>query len=483
MSIARKAIRGTFWFSGVSYITFAISLVGNMILARLLMPEDFGIFALALALNELVYILASFSFSQGVVQIQDEENVTDVAFVLSLALGVLLIILALVLSPIIAHFCSRKVAILFLILCGAGLINLLAGVYGAQLQKEFEFKSLSLVRFGASPLSMIIAVGMAFFGLGVWSLLVRSVLLSVFSFFGYRWLSSWKFKWHIDRKVFRRLFNFGCKMFFLRSLEIAYSRLDRLIIGTLSNTITLGLYHQARYLADLGNVVTAPGFFSVAFPTYAHYQNDKTRLEQSYRIVNYFLVRIMGFFLLTFALFPKEIIFLLYGQKWVKAAPALQIFCIYAFFVPIFENMKAFLMGKGQVSKAAKARLLQVASLIPLLIFGVLWKGLQGAAAATSIAMIIGILGGFYYINKSHPISFKEIHLRPLMAVALTILIYEFIKPVLNVQIKGLTSIAHIAGLNVIYALLLLIIENSALVTNIRFILSKIREKETFQLN
>ena len=59
MSIAKKAITGTFWLSGVSYITFAISLVGNIILARLLMPEDFGLFALALALNELVYILAT----------------------------------------------------------------------------------------------------------------------------------------------------------------------------------------------------------------------------------------------------------------------------------------------------------------------------------------------------------------------------------------------------------------------------------------
>ena len=130
MSTARKAITGAFWLGGVSYVAFGISLTGNIILARLLMPEDFGMFALALALSELLYILSSFSFSQGVIQIQDEENVADMAYILSFALGILLIVLALALAPVLAHFYSKKIAILFLALCGAGFISLLAGVYG-----------------------------------------------------------------------------------------------------------------------------------------------------------------------------------------------------------------------------------------------------------------------------------------------------------------------------------------------------------------
>ncbi len=478
MSTARKAITGAFWLGGVSYVAFGISLIGNIILARLLIPEDFGMFALALALSELLYILSSFSFSQAVIQIQDEENVADMAYILSFALGAMLIVLALGLSPVLVHFYSKKVAILFLALSGAGFISLLAGVYGAQFQKEFEFKRLSFVRLISSSLSVVLAVGMAFYGFGVWSLLAMAVSRSIISFLVYRFASSWRFSWNIDRKILKKLFNFGYRMFFLRSLEIAYTRLDRLVIGTLGNTIMLGFYHQARYLADLGNVATAPGFFQVSFPTYAKYQKDNKRLSETYKIVNYFLVRIMGFFLLTFVLFPKELISLLYGQKWIEAAPALQMFSIYAFFVPIFENMKALLIGKGQISEAAKARFFQVGSLIPLLILGILWKGLEGAVAATSLAMVIGVAGGFYYIKKFCIFSFREIYLKPLVVICVTALIFGFIKSKLNVQMGGLMTIAYIIILNLTYALLLLAIENNKLIANIKLILNKLKERE-----
>lgn len=477
MSIARKAIIGTFWLGGANYLTFGISLSGNIILARMLMPQDFGIFALALALSELLHILSNFRFSEGVIQIQNEEDVANMAFVLSLVLGVSVIILSLILAPILARLYSKTVAIMFLILAGAGLIDLLAGVYGAQLRKEFEFKNLSFIQFLASSFSVLLAVGMAFYGFGVWSLLGKSVLRTVLSFFGYRWVSSWRFSWNINRKAFRKIFDFGSKMFFLRGLEIVYCRLDRLIIGALTSATVLGLYHQARYLADLGNVAISPASVQVAFPTYARLQKDTNRISETYRIINYLIVRIMVFFLLTFAIFPREFIALLYGEKWIPAASALQIFALYAFFMPIYGNIKSLLIGMGRISEAAKTRLFQVISLIPLLILGVLWKGLEGAAAATVLAMGMGIIGCFHYLKKFCLVSFKEIYCTPIIAGFLTALIFLALKFNMNDQIKSLEAVYYILALNATYGLLLLLIENKRLLGNIRFILEKLKRK------
>jgi O-antigen/teichoic acid export membrane protein len=478
VSIAKKAITGTFWLGGVSYVTFGISLAGNITLARLLMPQDFGIFALALALSELLYILTNFSFSEGVIQIQDEENVADMAFVLSLALGGFLVILTLILSPILAHFYSKRLAIIFLVLCGAGLINLLADVYAAQLRKEFEFKNLSIIQLFASSLSVLLAIGMAFYGFGVWSLLTRSLLRTVLSFFGYRWISSWKFSCNINRKAFRRIFEFGSKMFLLRGLEIVYCRLDRLIIGILSNATVLGFYHQARYLADLGNVTISPVSVQVAFPTYARFQTDTNRISEAYRIINYFIVRIMMFFLLTFAIFPTEFVTLLYGEKWIPAASALQIFAFYTFFMPIYGNIKTLLIGVGRISEAAKTRLFQVISLIPLLTLGLLWRGLEGAAAATVLAMVAGIIGCFYYLRRFCPLSLKDIYGKPIIAGVLTALIFFSIRLNFSESLKTLEIAYSILALNLTYALLLLALENKKLLRNIRFIYDKLRAKK-----
>jgi len=479
VSIARKAITGTFWMGSSNHMAFGVSLVGNIILARLLVPEDFGIFALALALNELLYILASFSFSEGVIQIQNEERLFDTAFIFSFLLGGFLVILALALAPLINYFYSRKVSILFLVLCISGLINLLAGVYGAGLQKEFEFKKLSLVQLIASLLSVVLAVGMAFYGFGIWSLAARSVFLSVFSFFGFRWISTYRFQWNINRDSLRKLLAFGYKMFFLRSLEIVYSRIDRFIIGTLSNTITLGLYHQTRYLAELGNVAVGSASASVAFPTYAKYQNNIYHLSESYRLINYFLIRIIFFFALTLFVFPEESIFFLFGEKWTSAASSLRIFSVYALLMPIYGNIKFFLIGIGKIAEAAKTRFVQVVSLIPFLILGTLWKGLEGAAAGTTLAMVIGVAASFYYLKKLCGVLLRTIYGKPIIAGFLTALIFLGLKLYFDSQIKGSRAVYYILAMNITYGLLLFLIENKNLVTNIKFVLKKLKNKES----
>ena len=80
MSLARKAISGTLWTSGISYIGFVITFCIQLILVRLLVPEDFGLFALGISMSEIIFLFFSFSFSMAVIQIQEADDLFDTAY-------------------------------------------------------------------------------------------------------------------------------------------------------------------------------------------------------------------------------------------------------------------------------------------------------------------------------------------------------------------------------------------------------------------
>ena len=418
MSLARQAIFGVLWSSLGNYVGFAIGFAGQLVLVRCLAPDDFGVFALALSIFEILSILTAWCFSIGVIQMPEEPDLTDTAFWLSLVQGVILIVMAIAISVFLTWFYPQTKALpfVFMALGVSRGVSPLAAIYSAQLEKRLVYKGLSVIRIINSVISTTIAVVFAVSGFGVWSLVGKELSSVFLSLIGYRYISGWRFQWRFNRALAKRLVTFGNKMLLSRGLEAAFYRTDSFVIGMFGGVGILGFYSQARYLVDLANAAVAPATAVVALPVYARMQHDEDRLRETYRVGNYFLIRVMLPVCLIFTLFPGELISFLFGDKWIPAAAALQWLALYAVMVPVFENLKTLLYGIAWVGTTAWIRGLQIATAVPMIGLGFHFFSLRGSAMGFMVPILIGTLTMHIIGRRYTSESFIENSLSPVLA-------------------------------------------------------------------
>src|SRR5262249_39541616 len=179
MSLARKAISGTLWITGVSGVCFVLNFCVQLALVRLLVPEDFGLFMLGLSIGEILFILFGFGFSMAVVQIQEADHLLDTAFFLSLLSGLVIVLVGGLLSLILSRYYPLPSVLAFFTLCALQPINGCSSIYSAAMDKELQFTKSALVREVTISLSGFVAILLAYVGSGVWSLIGREILAAL----------------------------------------------------------------------------------------------------------------------------------------------------------------------------------------------------------------------------------------------------------------------------------------------------------------
>jgi O-antigen/teichoic acid export membrane protein len=417
----RRALVGVVWLSAAGYLTFALNFGLNLLLARLLFPKDFGQFALAGSLAELLSLITGLSFSQGIIQIQDTPGVVETAYVLSLRLYLgLLLGGALVSAAFIHHYPGRFIP-LFYSLFAVRNLSVISYVYSAQLERSFQYSQLSAVRLLASLVSIVVALGMAWRGAGVWSLLGREVALSVITLAGVRIASGWRYRGGYSAAAARRLWQFGRQMLAMRALEVVWYRADTAILGVIAGTLTLGFYDRGRYLAEFGHYMVAFAAVQVAFPVYSRLQARRGALTYAYRLSHGLLIRLMLPYLLWLALFPKELVGLLYGAgvRWNETAVILPWLAIFGFLFPVVDNIKVMLTGIGRLGDAVWIRLAQVIVSLPLLAPAIVIGGPRGAAIVMVLSEVGGLVAGYRALRLQVGGLYLRSYLRPAVAAAI----------------------------------------------------------------
>jgi len=417
----RRALVGAVWLSATGYLAFIMNFGLNLLLARLLFPKDFGQFALAGSLVELLSIVAGFSFSQGIIQMQNEPGVIDTAYVLSLRLyGTLLISGGAIVALLSPHYPGIFLPLFFALLAARNL-SLVSYVYSAQLERTFSYNQLSMVRLASTVLSIVLALALARAGAGVWSLLVREVALSVISLIGARIATGWRYhRGGYHPETARKLWRFGWQMFVTRALEVIWYRGDTALLGILLGTLVLGFYDRARFLAESGLNVVSFAAVQVAFPVYARLQGRPDAVTYAYRLSHGLLIRLMFPLLIWLALFPQELVGLLFGAgvRWAETAALLPWLAGFGFLFPLVENVKVLLIGTGGLRSALWTRVAQVVVALPLLVPAIKLGGPRAAAAVMGLSEVAGLIVGYRVLRSYVTGIYLQSYLRPALAAA-----------------------------------------------------------------
>lgn len=387
---------------------FAISIL----LARLLMPESFGVIALTTVFIAFTNIFILNGFNVSLIRKAHVEKI-DYSTVMTMSLSFVTIINFAIffLAPYVADFYGINVLCPVLRVMVFGLyFSAVSAVVSAKATRELKFKQMAIPSFTSNALGGVIAVVIAYMGGGVWALVAQHIIASfvimIWMIILFRFPLSLKFSWD----VVRGHLNFSLGVIGTSFLEFLGNHVSSLIIGKVYKSKGLGFYDRAGVLPEMISINLAGAISSVLLPTLAKHQEDlkyvKGLTRKTVSLSFFIIVPVM------FGLIGCANIFVpvLLTEKWCPMIPLLYITCVYYAIAPVRTIEYGLLYSMGRSDFAVKVECLRallmiigiivVAIVIKLSIFYVVLTNLL-------VSFVVSISVHFY-VKKIISYSFKE---------------------------------------------------------------------------
>lgn len=349
----KQIISSLFWKlmerAGVQGIQFLVMII----LARLLLPEDFGIIVIVTIFIMIANIFVQSGFNTALIQ---KKNVDEVdfssVFYLNLFVTTLLYVVLFFIAPFIASFYEEPQLIIILRILSLSLfLGAINSIQNAIISRRMQFKKLFFSGLGASIVAGIISIAAAYTGFGVWALvahqLTSQLLVTVIL-----WLTlDWRPKFLFSTERLRSLFSFGWKLLFSSLLDSFYSNVRSLIIGKMFSPALLGFYSRGdQFPSFLVNNING-SIQSVMLPALASHQDNRKRVKEMVRrsiVTSSFVIFPM---MVGLAVIAEPLVTVLLTEKWLPSVPFLQIFCIaYALWPIHTANLQAInALGRSDI--------------------------------------------------------------------------------------------------------------------------------------
>ena len=330
MSLGQQTVSGVAWTTVQRFATLFLAFVANLVLARLLSPDDFGCIALLMVFISLSQIFVDGGFGAALIQKKDPtiEDYSTI-FYWNLLLAVALYFLLFFLAPVIARY--YEIPILKEILRVQGLIIILDSfglVHKNNLRKTLQFKKISLIVLGANLIAVVIAITMAYNGFGVWCLVAQQLLISGMSTVLYWIFNRWKPSLVFSMKSFKELFGFGGFILLSNMIVTFANEVQALIMGKMYTARDVGLYSQARKFESIMSNTASTVVNQVTFPIFSKFQDDLEHLQSILRRITKVMAFVVFPAMILVILIAKPAIVLMLTDKWVDCVPYFQILCI-----------------------------------------------------------------------------------------------------------------------------------------------------------
>ena len=329
-SLKQKATSGVIWVALQKYTVMLVTFVSDIVLARLLMPYDFGCVEMLAVFILLAETTVNGGFGAALIQ-KKRPTQEDYSTIFYWNLGMAFLIYAVLyfFAPAIARFYG--IDSLSLILRVQGLI-LFVYVFNiiqfSLLKKQLRFKAVSIVTVIASVISLAVTIVMAYAGCGVWSLVARNLvmagLMALIMWFYVKWRPSLVFSW----KSFKELFSFGF-FIFLSNLVTSFStKVQSLLIGRYFNPSVMGFYSKAAGTEGHASTSISQIMDQITYPLYAEVQDDLRALQNMVKRITMTLAYLTFPMMFILMLVAKPLFVFLYTDKWLPSVPYFQVLCI-----------------------------------------------------------------------------------------------------------------------------------------------------------
>lgn len=394
-SLRRSTTRGFVWTMSQAIVVRGLSLVGFVVLARLLSPHDYGLAAIANVFVVLLQMISAGGFSQTLVQRPEvDETDLDTIFWISLGTSVALAVgLCVAAWPLAALYHEPELRPVLQVLSVTFVAVALGATHAAVIQRRLEFRLIAWPTMLANLIATAVGVGFAVLGFGVWSLVVQTVLGPSLGLVFIVPRSGYRPGRNVSRERFRELFASSRHFLGGTLMNFLNGRADDFLIGATLGPVLLGVYAVAYRVLTVMIDVLSTTSRSVAFPIFSRVQHDRARLGRAYTSVTRMCAVIaMPGYLLAFAAAP-EIVDVLFGHKWHAAIPVMRILALFGPVQAVGQFNGALLQSIGRARLVF--RLLVAGTVLQVIAFAIAVPfGIQWVAASLVIrAYVLAPIG------------------------------------------------------------------------------------------
>jgi PST family polysaccharide transporter len=390
--LTRRSVRGGFTTVISQGIQFLFTTASTIVLARLLVPADFGVVAMVTAITALGQGFADLGLSEATIQ---RENIThrqvSTLFWINVAIGVALMLLTAGMAPVLTWFYRdpRLVSITLL----ASLTFLVGGLrvqHDALLRRQMRFRALALRDMLSTAVGVLVGVTTAWKGAGYWAILIVPLVTNftqmTLSWSMVRWIPGLPQR---DADV-GSMISFGGKVATSYVMLNFLKSVDQILIGRYWGPAPLGLYSRAYNLLTLPTRQLQIPVSAVAVPAFSRIHGDRDRFARFYlRTINLMVWITAPIFAFLFVA-AEPVIVIVLGTRWRDAAPIFKILAVSAL-AQVLHGSTIWVF----VSRGESGRLLKLTGLIsPVLIASYLVGlpfGVTGVALTGSV-FLIGIV-------------------------------------------------------------------------------------------
>lgn len=372
-----KVLSSLFWKFMERGGTQGIQFIVQIILARLLLPEDYGIIALVVVFTSIASIFVQSGLNTALIQKKDADELDfSSVFYLSLFLACIIYFTLFFLAPSIAIFYNiPEITPVFRVLSITLIFGVFNSIQNAVISRRLQFKKLFLSSTGAFFISGIVGIYMAYTGFGVWALvwhqISNSLAVTLILWFTVKWRPRLLFSYNRVKS----LFSYGWKLLLTSLINRLYDEISSLIIGKMYAPAMLGFYNRGRSFPQLLVSNLDGSIQSVMFPVLSSQQDNKTLVKNMMRrsvVTSSFFVFPM---MVGLAVIAEPLVKLLLTEKWLPAVPFIQIFCVSYVLTPIqsanLEAIKALGYSDVYLKLALIKRTIGIVILIITVFFGV----------------------------------------------------------------------------------------------------------------
>lgn len=329
-NLKSQAISGVIWSAAQQFGTQIIAFLSNLVLARLLSPDDYGCIGLLAIFIAISNVFIMGGFVSALIQKKDATDIDyNTAFYWNIVVSLAFYALLYFIAPLIASFYG--IPTLCDILRILGFLVIISGfsvVQNTILRKTFQFNKLARIDIISAIISVSVSIMLAFNGWGVWSLvaqqLISRICRCIFLWYGTTWHPSLVF----STKAFKSMFSYGSFLLLSDLLNSLVDNVQGVIIGKKYDASDMGYYTQAKKMEEVPTQSISQLVAQVTFPLYSKIQDNKENLykavKESLSLMNYINFPLM----ILLIVIAKPLFFILYSEKWMGSVEYFQILCV-----------------------------------------------------------------------------------------------------------------------------------------------------------
>ncbi|OPX50369.1 lipopolysaccharide biosynthesis protein [Clostridium thermobutyricum] len=374
--LRKKTFSGLIWTFSDLVINQGLQFIIQIVLARLLLPEEFGLIGMITIFIAVSNSIVDSGFSNALIR-EDEVTQEDYStvFYFNLGTSIILYIILYFSSPSIGSFFSEPQLISVLrVLAITLIINSFGLIQKTKMTRELEFKLQMVINMISSITSGIGAIILAYLGFGIWSLVFRTIILqgvqAIMLCFFNRWWPSFVF----SIKSFKKLFGFGWKLLVSGLIDTTYNNLYYVIIGKIYSSTDLGYYTNAQKLRDVASNSISLAVQKVTYPVLSNIQSEEERLRIAYRKMIRSAVYVTFPFMFGLLIIAKPLITILFGENWVNSIVYFQILCIAGMLYPLHALNLNILQVKGRSDLFLRLEIIKKGVSVSLIIIAIILK-------------------------------------------------------------------------------------------------------------